>query len=134
MQVTTIENVILAFVLFTLTGAQQWQRRRFCELKPFARRCMGIAAKRDVSSNMKPEFGRQQRLLEIENMLENERMIERTESPERLFPTTLKDDFPLNILKQILNNRRQFAFKQQDEVSISLDNVSETVNGYPNGF
>ena len=40
----------------------------YFRLRPFARRCLGVAAKRDVSSNMKPEFGRQQRLLEIENM------------------------------------------------------------------
>lgn len=134
MQVTTIENVILAFVLFTMTGANQVRaRRRFCETYPFARRCLGVAAKRDVTS-LNTENSREQRLLEIENMLENERFTERTESPENLFSTTYVNRSPVSLLEQILNNRRRFGLKRQDEISISLRDISEADSDYPDGF
>lgn len=134
MQVTTIENVILAFVLFTMTVAGQIRaRRRFCETYPFARRCLGVAAKRDVTS-LHTENSREQRLLEIENMLENERFTERTESPETLFPTTYVKRSPVSLLEQILNNRRRFGLKRQDEFSISLKGISEDDSDFPDGF
>lgn len=131
---TTIENVILAFVLFTMTGAGQFRtRRRFCETYPFARRCLGVAAKRDVTS-LNTENSREQRLIEIENMLENERFTERTESPERMFSTTYENRSPVSMLKQILSNRRRFGLKRQDEISISLKDISEANGEYPDGF
>lgn len=134
MQVTTIENVILAFVLFTMTGANQMRaRRRWCERYPFARVCLGVAAKRDVSS-LNTENSREQRLLKIENMLENERFTERTESPESLFSTTYVDRSPVSLLEQILNNRRRFGLKRQDEISISLKDISKADSDYPDGF
>ncbi|XP_048779591.1 uncharacterized protein LOC125682991 isoform X2 [Ostrea edulis] len=135
MQVTTIENVILAFVLFTMTGAVQWRaRRRFCETYPFARRCLGVAAKRDVSANMNTENSREQRLFELKNMLDNNRITDRSESRQNQFSSTDENDFSVNVLKQILNNKQKFRFKQQEEASESLDRISESNFGYPDGF
>ncbi|XP_061166943.1 uncharacterized protein LOC133175830 [Saccostrea echinata] len=133
MQVATVENIILAIVLFTMTGAAQRRpRRRFCEVYPFARRCLGVAAKRDVSANMNTEKSRELKLLELKDLLERERFTEKTDSRRSM--ESPENDVLIKALSRILNNKRTSGSKYQDKVFLQFDGFSQSNDDYPVEF
>ncbi|XP_062575950.1 uncharacterized protein LOC134237818 [Saccostrea cucullata] len=134
MQVATVENIILAIVLFTMTGAAQRRpRRRFCEVYPFARRCLGVAAKRDVSANMNTEKNRELKLLELKDLLDRKGYAAKTDSRRSMVSS--ENDVLINAINRILHKKQTLSgSKHQDKVFLQFDGFSQPHEDYPVDF
>lgn len=116
-----IEGLFVTVSVLLLAGmANTRPRRRFCERWPFAPRCLGVAAKRDVSNSHHLESDLTETYKKLQSLLDQYHTTESQEYWDNGNPdeqtVSEKYDVPYQLIKQLMRRRRNPSIPDDPEI------------------